>query len=206
MFGTSSPLRHQPVKNNPNKALTGEQLRKNLEGKGFVGHSAFLRLRQQVGKYTGTDKAVNTDTLKKFIKTAFVGKKSYQVNEFLKLRLKLNEAQRAKVIEEVIPSGGLTKEQQRTQKRLGQVRQKDNVYESQKMADEHMAKSETTHISAGKMANVTTGFASKGNPGQQKSGFASGPTGNIAPLTRTDNGPAASGPANDTPSRPHFQF
>lgn len=200
MFG-NSPIR-QPIKNNPNKELTGEQLRKNLEGKGFVGHSAFTRLRQQVGKYTGANKAVNTDTLKKFIKTTFVGKKSYQVNEFLKLRLKLNEAQRAKVIEEISPSGGLTREQQRMQERIDKVRTKDNIAEAQNL----FAKSELNRkVSASK---DSVGFAGQGNReqrgGQQRSGFASGPAGNVAPLTRTDNGPA-SGPANNAPSRPFFQ-
>ncbi|NTW22823.1 hypothetical protein HGA34_04785 [Candidatus Falkowbacteria bacterium] len=203
MFG-SSPLRNRPTTNNPNKPWTSTYLSKNLQGKEFVGHSAFKRFREQIGKFTGTNKLANTGAVKQFIKQNFSGKKAYQVNDFLKLRLKMNEAQREKVIGEISPSGGLTKEQQRTEERLGKVRQKDNIYEAQKMANSHLAKSETTHIMAGQSANVTTGFAGKGT-GPQKSGFASGPAGNVAPLTRTDGGVASGGQSNSTPSRPYFQ-
>ncbi len=203
MFGTS-PLRNRPTTNNPNKAWTSTYLSKNLQGKEFVGHSAFKRFREQIGKFTGTNKVANTGTVKQFIKQNFSGKKAYQVNNFLKLRLKMNESQREKVIEEISPSGGMTKAQQRMEERLGKVRQKDNIYEAQKMADSHLAKSETTHVMAGQSSNVTTGFASKGN-GEKKSGFASGPANNVAPLTRQDSGVAGSGPANSAPSRPYFQ-
>lgn len=202
----SSPLRNRPTTNNPNKPWTSTYLSKNLQGKEFVGHSAFKRLREQIGKFNGTNKVANTGTVKQFIKKTFSGRKAYQVNEFLKLRLKMNEAQRERVIEEISPSGGLTKEQQRMQERIDKVRQKDNIAEAQKIAEGHLAQSNLHTVMAGQAANVTTGFASKGNPGQQKSGFASGPAGNVKPLTRADGGVASSGPANDAPSRPHFQF
>jgi hypothetical protein len=202
----SSPLRNRPTTNNPNKPWTSTYLSKNLQGKEFVGHSAFKRFREQIGKVTGTNKVANTGAVKQFIKKNFSGRKAYQVNDFLKLRLKMNEAQREKVIEEISPSGGLTREQQRMQERITKVRQKDNIAESQKMADSHMAQSNLHTVMAGQSANVTTGFASKGNTGQQKSGFASGPAGNVKPLTRGDDGVASSGPSNEPPSRPHFQF
>jgi len=205
MFG-SSPLRNRPVaSSNNNKAWSKTYLSGSLQGKEFTGHSAFSRLREQVGKFTAVNKSVNTPTLKKFILNKLTGMKRYQADQFLKNKLKLNESQREKVIQEISPSGGLTKQQQRMHDRIMESRKKDNIIAAQEIYDAHLAQSETTHISAGEMANLKTGFAGQG-VAPKKSGFASGPGNNVTPLTKPDPGVAGSGPTISSPTRHHFDF
>ncbi|NTU98918.1 hypothetical protein HGA64_02845 [Candidatus Falkowbacteria bacterium] len=182
------------------KPMSKTQMTKNLQGKSFGGTSALKRYKEKVttamGQKTKSDLVVKHYTINKL-----ANKSGEYVKHFL-YRMGLNERQREEVIEVIQPgTREISREEQRI---LDKKKAGIKDYNISTQMQPGMAKSNLHTVLAGASANVTTGFASKGNSGQSKSGFASDAGKEIIGLTGNNEKDVTI--SKDAQTNHHLQF